>query len=76
VLYARWEIQAFRDVERFPDYRKLKDRLRRTLDKDATLRRKPHWRSLLSDKALTVIIAIGTVVLVLVGVASLVLALR
>jgi hypothetical protein len=77
-LYASWEIQAFRSVQRFSDYRKIKGRLRRTIDNGANLAkdRRPSWRFLLSDRWLTIIIAVGTIVLVLIGVATLIVMLR
>jgi len=74
VLYARWEIRVFRGIERFSDYRKIKARMRPVMTPDvhALQDRKRGWRSLLSDKGLTRIIAVGTVVLVLLAVATLI----
>jgi hypothetical protein len=76
VLYARWEIRAFRGIERFSGYKKIKTRMRPVMDNavDTHVLRggKRGWRSLLSDKGLATIIAIGTVVLVLLAVATLI----
>ena len=71
-LYAHWDIRVCRGVERFSDYKKVKARIRRALNTNLSANvpqgRKPHWRSLLSDKGLATITAIGTVALVLLGV--------
>ena len=74
VLYVRPEIEVFRGIERFSDYKKTRDRVRRALDQStgSPRGRRQRWRFLLSDKGLTAIIAIGTVVLVLIGVATLI----
>jgi hypothetical protein len=76
VLYARWEIRAFRRIERFSDYKKVSCRMRpvadNTADADALLGEKRCWRSLWSDRGLTTIIAVGTVVLVLLAAATLI----
>lgn len=78
MLRARWEIRAFRNVERLADYEKIKARRQRKLTRtDATaLRgRTRRWRSLSSEKNKTTIIAVGTVVIVFLTVALLVVAL-
>ena len=71
-LYAHWDIRVCRGVERFSDYKKVKARIRRALNTSVSANapqgRKPRWRSLLSDKGLATITAIGTVALVLLGV--------
>jgi hypothetical protein len=75
---ARWEIRAFRNVERLADYKKIKARRQRELTRtDATALRghTRRWRSLLSEKNETTIIAVGTVVIVFLTVALLVVAL-
>lgn len=72
VLYAHWDVRAFRGIERFSDYKKIKNHLRRALYKEAPRGRQRGWRFLLSDKGLTTVIAVGTVVLVLVTVATLI----
>jgi len=79
VLYAHWNVRAFRSVERIADYKKVKARLRRVPDTasgfNAPKGGKRHWRFLSSDKGLTKIIAAGTVVLVLLTSAMLIVAL-
>lgn len=69
VLYARLEIRAFRNIERFADYKRISTRVRSAMDGTATAHAsrggKSGWRSVLSIKGLTAIIAVGTVVLVL-----------
>jgi hypothetical protein len=78
MLRAGWEIRAFRNVERLADYKKIKARRQRELTRtDATaLRgRTRRGRSLLSEKNKTTIIAVGTVVIVFLTVALLVVAL-
>jgi hypothetical protein len=75
-LYARPEIVVCRGVERFADYKKAKARIRRALDTgidaDASWGWKRRWRSLASAKGLAMITAIGTLVLVALGVATLI----
>jgi hypothetical protein len=78
LLRARWEIRAFRNVERLADYKKIKARRQRELTRtDATALRgcTRRWRSLLSEKNKTTIIAVGTVVIVFLTVGLLVVAL-
>jgi hypothetical protein len=76
VLYARWEIRVFRGIERFSDYKKIKARIRPLMDNATDLHAvrdgKQRWRSLLSEKGLTTVIAVGTVVLVLLAAATLI----
>jgi hypothetical protein len=76
ILYARWEIRVFRGIERFSDYRKIKAHMRPVMDNAPDVRAlrdgKRGWRSLLSDKGMTRIVAVGTVVLVLLAVATLI----
>ena len=76
VLYARWEIQEFRGIERFTDYKKIKARMRPvkdiTPDVHALRRGKQGWHSVLSDKVLTTTIAVGTIILVVLAAATLV----
>jgi hypothetical protein len=76
VLYARWEIRAFRDIERFSDYKKIKTHIQALMVSAANVPAlrggKWGWRSVLSDKGLATIIAVGTVVLVLLAVATLI----
>lgn len=76
VLYARWEVRVFRGIERFSDYKKIKARVRPLTDKTAgehALRGgKRRWHSLLSDRGLATIIAVGTVALVLLAIATLI----
>lgn len=71
-----WDIQVFRGVKRFSDYKKAKARIRRALDTNANVRDLRGWkrarRSLLSNRGLTIIIAMGTVVLVLLAIATLI----
>jgi hypothetical protein len=75
VLYARWEIRVFRGIERFSDYKRIKAHMRQvmnyTADVNAPRSEKRGWRSLLSDKGLTTIVAVGTVLLVLLAAATL-----
>jgi hypothetical protein len=74
VLYARWEIRVFRGVERFSDYKRVKARTPRVHGADVSVLRgqKRRRRSLLSIRGLTIIIAVGTVVLVLLTIATLI----
>src|SRR6266404_5431900 len=76
VLCARWEIRVLRGIERFSDYKKINARMRPVIDNaegiHAPRDRKRGWRSMLSDKVLTTIIAMGTVVLVLLTAATLI----
>lgn len=66
-----WEVQALRSVDQFSDYRKTKRHIRRTWNRSADIRRnqKRVWDFLLSNRWLmpwlTLIIAIGTVLLVI-----------
>ena len=75
-LYARWEIRAFRGIERFSDYKKIKARVRPVKHSPIGVctaqDEKRRWRSQLSDRGLAGIIAAGTVMLVLIGVATLI----
>jgi hypothetical protein len=72
-LCARWEIQAFRSVKGFSNYRKIKKHIRRTRSEETNIpgSRRRAWRTLLSNTGLmlwlTLIIAIGTVLLVMNG---------
>lgn len=75
VLYARPDIEVFHGIERFSDYKKTKRRMRRSLATDTSKGRTHSWRLLRSDKGLTAIIAIGTVALVLLAVATLIVTL-
>jgi hypothetical protein len=78
MLRARWEIRAFRNVERLADYKKIKARRQHELTRTAAIAlrgRTRRWRSLLSEKNKTTIIAVGTVVIVFLTVALLVVAL-
>ena len=78
VLRAGWEIRAFRNVERLADYKKIKARRQHELTRTAAIAlrgRTRRWRSLLSEKNKTTIIAVGTVVIVFLTVALLVVAL-
>jgi hypothetical protein len=75
ILYARWEIRLFSSVERFSDYKKIKARAQSIFHYPSMRRQrggKRGWRSLISNHGLTAVIAIGTVVLILLAVATLV----
>jgi hypothetical protein len=76
VLYARWDIGVCRGIERFSDYKKAKARIRRQLDTRANASapqdQKRHWCFLLSEKGLATITAAGTIALVLLGMATLI----
>jgi hypothetical protein len=67
VLYAHWDIRVYRGIQRFSDYKKVKARTRRVLDTSADVKgprgQKRSRRSLPSNRGLTIIIAVGTVVL-------------
>jgi hypothetical protein len=80
VLYARWEICAFRGVERFSDYKRIKDRMRPVMDNSANVNALRggirRWRSLLSDKEMAIINAVCAVVLVLLTAALLIATLQ
>lgn len=64
----------FRGVERFSEYKRVKARTPRVHGADANVLRgqKRPRRSLLSNRGLTIIIAVGTVVLVLLATATLI----
>jgi hypothetical protein len=68
------EIRVFRGVERFSEYKRVKARTPRVHGADANVLRgqKRPRRSLLSNRGLTIIIAVGTVVLVLLATATLI----
>jgi hypothetical protein len=73
IYYARWEVRIFRGIERFSDYKKVKTKMRRVVidnvaDVPAPRGAKRGWRSLRSDK----IIAVGTIALVLLTAATLI----
>jgi hypothetical protein len=74
-IYARWDIRMFRGITRLSDYKKVKARMRRALgtDTNADTRqgRGRRWRSLLSDRGLVTITAVGTIALVVIGVLTL-----
>ena len=76
VLYAHWEIRVCRSVERLSDYTKAKAHLLRSLPDDlgANSRRgrmRLRW-FLVPNNYSTAVIAIGTVALVLLTVAMLI----
>lgn len=79
LLYARWEIRAFRGIERFSDYKRIKDRMRPVTDNAADVhalqRGVRSLRLLLSDRELTTITAVGTVMLVVLTAAPLIVTL-
>jgi hypothetical protein len=76
ILCARWEIRAFRGIERFADYKKINVRMGPIIHYPTSAHiikdKKRPWRSRLSDRGLTGIIAVGTIALVLIGIATLV----
>jgi hypothetical protein len=76
VLYARSDIEAFRGVERFSDYKKTKRRIQRSLAAETPKDRTRRWHLLLSDKGLTAIIALGTVAIAVISVLTLIVTLR
>lgn len=59
VFYARPEIEVFRDIERFSDYRRTKDRMQRALNTsvDTPPGWKRYWGFVLSDRGLKIIVA-------------------
>ena len=68
IFYARWDIRAFRSVERFEDYKRVKASLIRApdtaADSNAPRGWKRRWRSFSSDRGLTKTIAYGTIAIV------------
>lgn len=76
ILYARWEVRVFRGIERFSDYKKIKAKMPLVTDNaedvPALREAKRGWRFLRSDKVLTTIIAVGTIALVLLTAATLI----
>ena len=79
IFYARWDIRAFRSVERFEDYKRVKASLIRApdtaADSNAPRGWKRRWRSFSSDRGLTKTIAYGTIAIVFLTCALLAVAL-
>lgn len=74
VLYVDWEVQEFRSVGQFSEYRKIKARLQQgvTLPEGRKPRR-PTW---LSDHRLNIIIAASGVLVFLVTMVSILITLQ
>jgi hypothetical protein len=75
VFYARPEIEVFHGIERFSDYKKIKARMRRALQKrtSAPRGRKHGWRFLLSNRGLAIITAAAAVAGVLIAIITTIL---
>jgi hypothetical protein len=74
VLYPRQDIWAFRSIERFSDYKRIKARTGPSAGSTARIHflyMKLARCFLLSNKSLTIIIAVGTVILVILAIATL-----
>ncbi len=74
VLYADWKVQEFRSVAQFSDYRKIKARLHQGNSIPGV--RKPERHQWLSDHLLNIVIAATGIILVLLAVASIMIALH
>jgi hypothetical protein len=78
MLCARPEVEVLRDIERFSDYQKAKSRVRQVLARYTGISAdpQPRWRHMLSEKNSSAIVAFGTLALVIIGIATLLVTLR